>query len=225
MRFLRRGGAAALGLLAAGVTMSAPPANAAAPRRISLILDYRVTQSCQVFPNYPNPGVKGNQIGWTISPGDIVSWRYNVNGHWAMISDKKFEHSAHPWWGFTPRQCIGVSVGGEHFPTPTSVYPAGRPIPSRILQGRSAVVASHFRAVDFQPAPGHVINAHKLVTSLGTIRDARGRFVLGNVVPGWHVQQTDEHAGSWTKVYVPNAKRWGWVEDWHFLRRRTAAFA
>jgi len=30
-----------------------------------------------------------------------------------------------------------------------------------------------------------------------------------------HVRLTDRHDGPWTKVYVPNAKRWGWVENIH----------
>lgn len=217
----KRGRRAVLGLLIALATaltvVAVTQADAAAPKRnIALILDYHVVQSCPVYPNYPKTGVVGNQINWTINPGDIVAWRYNVNGRWAMISDAKFEHSAHPWWGFTPRTCIGGSVGGEHFPTPTSSYPAGVHIPTSILQGRSAVTASHYRSVDFQVSPGHVINNAKRIDTMGTLRDARGRFVIGNVFPGWHVRQTNVHDGPWTKVYVPNAKRWGWVENIHF---------
>lgn len=61
-----------------------------------------------------------------------------------------------------------------------------------------------------------MINDYKEISSMGTLRDARGRFVIGNVFPGWHVHQTDQKDGPWTKVYVPNAKRWGWVMDIHF---------
>lgn len=225
MHRLKRSRAAVAGAIAAFVAVMASvavaittDATAVRPHRdVALILHYQVAQPCQVFPNYPKPGVKGNEIGWTIAPGQIVSWRYNVNGHWAMISDQKFEHSsAHPWWGFVPRVCIGGSVGGEHFPTPTSSYPAGVHIPTKILQGRSAVTASHYRSVDFRVSSGHVVEAHKLIRTKGTLRDARGRFVIGNVSAGWHVQRTNVHDGPWTKVYVPNADRWGWVEDIHF---------
>jgi hypothetical protein len=133
-----------------------------------------------------------------------------------MISEAKFEHSAHPWWGFTPQKCIGGSVGGEHFPTSSSSYPADVHIPTKILQGRSAVTASHYRSVDFQVSPGHVVNASQRIKDMGTLRDARGRFVIGNVFAGWHVQPTNVTDGPWTKVYVPNAQRWGWVENIHF---------
>jgi hypothetical protein len=212
--------ATALLTFGVGLTALAPArADAAPPRRaIALILDYHVAHACAVYPNYPKAGVIGNHLDWTIAPGEIVAWRYNVNATWAMISDKKYRNSAHPWWGFTRRSCIGGSVGGEHFPTPTSSYPAGVRIPNMLLQGRSAVTASHYRSVDFRPTPAHVVNAAKLITTKGTLRDARGRFVIGNVFPGWHVRATDAHDGPWTKVYVPNAKRWGWVEDIHFVR-------
>ncbi|MEP7019378.1 MAG: hypothetical protein ABI808_01910 [Pseudonocardiales bacterium] len=221
MHHVKRGRKAVVSLLialvAGLVAVAVNHADAAAPKRdIALILDYHVAQSCAVYPNYPKPGVVGNDIGWTINPGDIVAWRYNVNGHWAIISDAKFEHSAHPWWGFTPQKCIGGSVGGEHFPTPTSSYPTGVHIPTKILQGRSAVEADHYRSVNWTVSPGHVVNSSKRITSMGTLRDARGRFVIGNVFAGWHVHQTNVHDGPWTKVYVPNAKRWGWVENIHF---------
>lgn len=209
----------AAGLLAvtAGLTLASTPVQAAAPtRNIALILDYTVAQPCAVYPNYPKAGVIGNQTGWTIAPGDTVAWRYNINSTWAMVSDKKYRKTSHPWWGITKRSCIGTSIGGEHFPKPTSSYPAGVHIPSRLLQGRSAVTASHYRSVDFSPSPAHVVNSSKRINTMGTLRDARGRFVIGNVGAGWHVRQTNVTDGPWTKVYVPNAKRWGWVENIHF---------
>jgi len=194
-----------------------PAPTAAASRNVALILDYQVARNCTVHPNYPKDGVIGNDIDWHIGPGDIVAWRYNVNDTWAMISDRKYRNSStRPWWGFVRRDCIGTSVGGEHFPTPTSSYPAGRPIPNRLLEGRSAVEADHYRTVDFRPTPARVINDHKRIASKGTLRDAANRFVIGNVFPDWHVHQTDERNAGWTKVYVPNAKRWGWVQDTHF---------
>lgn len=202
--------------LVAGLTLAGGAAGAAAPTRsIALILDYSVAQSCPVYPNYPKDGVIGNQIGWTIAPGDTVAWRYNINSTYAMVSDKKYRNTSHPWWGITRRDCIGTSLGGEHFPTPTSSYPAGVRIPTSILMGRSAVTASHYRSVDFSPAAAHEVNPYKEVTSFGTLRDARGRFVIGNVAAGWHVHTTDVTDGPWTKVYVPNAKRWGWIENIH----------
>lgn len=192
-------------------------ADAAGTRNIQLILDYRVARDCPVYPNYPDQGVIGNDIGWKITPKDIVAWRYNVNDTWAMISDKKYRNNSkqHPWWGFVQRNCIGGSVGGEHFPTPTSHYPAGQPIPNRVLEGRSAQTSDQYKKVDFRPSPGHVVNDHKKITSMGTLRDGANNFVIGNVLPNWHVHLTDQHNAGWTKAYVPNAKRWGWVEDKH----------
>ncbi|TDP89975.1 hypothetical protein [Labedaea rhizosphaerae] len=188
---------------------------AAKSRSVSLILEYKVTKTCTVHPNYPKDGVIGNDIDWQIAPTDIVAWRYNVNSTWSMISDKKYRNSKHPWWGFVHRDCLGTSVGGEHFPTPTSHYPAGEPVPQRILEGRSAVEADHYRTVVFRVAEGHVTNDHRAVKTMGTLRDAANRFVIGNVFGGWHVHSTDQHDHGWTKVYVPNAKRWGWVQDIH----------
>jgi hypothetical protein len=137
-----------------------------------------------------------------------------------MISDKKYRKNLnqHPWWGFVQRRCIGGSVGGDHFPTPTSHYPASQPIPSRLLEGRSDSndAVEHYKKVDLRPSPGHVVNDHKQVTSMGALRDAANNFVIGNVLPGWHVHLTDQHHAGWTKVYVPNTKRWGWVQDRHF---------
>jgi hypothetical protein len=135
-----------------------------------------------------------------------------------MISDKKYRRntSGHPWWGFVQRSCIGGSVGGEHFPTPASSYPAGQPVPQRLLQGRSNSneAVDHYRKVDFSPASGRVVNDHKKVNSMGTLRDG-AHFVIGNVLPGWHVHTTDQHQAGWVKVYVPNAKRWGWIRESH----------
>ncbi len=214
-------GLAVAAVLACGLVTTASAASrgiqpAAVKRTVALILDYRVAATCPVHPNYPKDGVIGNDLGWTITTSDIVAWRYNVNDTWSMISDKKYRNTDHPWWGFVRRDCIGGSVGGEHFPTPTSSYPAGRPAPSRLLQGRSGVEADHYRLVDFRVTPGHVVNDHKRIDTKGTLRDAANRFVIGNVFPGWHVHQTNEHNQGWTKVYVPNAKRWGWVQDIHF---------
>jgi len=203
-------------LLAGLAVVVSAPAATAAPREIALILDYRVVATCAVYPNYPKEGVIGNQIGWTITPSDIVGWRYNINNTWAMVSDAKYRNTSHPWWGITKRSCIGGSVGGEPFPTPESSYPAGVAIPNRILEGRSAIEEDHYRTVDFSPDPaGNVINDYKAITSMGTLRDGRGAFVIGNVFAGWHVHQTDLKDGPWTFVYVPNAKRWGWVMDIH----------
>jgi hypothetical protein len=214
-------GAALAAVVAGGLvtTMSASTGEAdtaAAKRDVALILDYTVKKDCAVYPNYPKAGVIGNNIGWRIGTSDIVAWRYNVNSTWSMISDKKYRNSAHPWWGFVHRDCIGTSVGGEHFPTPTSKYPAGKPAPTRILQGRSAVAASHYRSVDFRVPTGHVVNDHQRIDSMGTLRDTANRFVIGNVFADWHVHRTDQRSQGWTKVYVPNAKRWGWVQDSHF---------
>jgi len=206
-----------LGLAASAVLAMVASPTAVAARDVALILDYTVAKTCQVYENYPKEGVIGNDPAWRIAPGEIVAWRYNVNTHYAMISDKKYRKSpTHAWWGFVDPTCIGTSVGGEPFPTPTSSYPAGRPAPQRILEGRSAVEADHYRTVDFRVTPGSVVDSRQEISSKGTLRDAANRFVIGNVDAGWHVHRTAERNAGWTKVYVPNAKRWGWVQDTHF---------
>ncbi len=206
-----------LGLAASAVLAMVAAPTAVADRDVALILDYTVAKTCRVYENYPKEGVIGNDPAWQIAPGEVVAWRYNVNTHYAMISDKKYRKSTtHAWWGFVDPTCIGTSIGGEPFPTPTSSYPAGRPVPQRILEGRSAVEADHYRTVDFRVATGTVVDSRQEISSKGTLRDAANRFVIGNVDAGWHVHRTGERNAGWTKVYVPNAKRWGWVQDTHF---------
>jgi hypothetical protein len=186
-------------------------------RTVAVVLDYSVATGCEVHPNYPARGVAGNDIGWRIAPGDTVAWLYNVDATWSVVSDKKFRTSTeHPTWGFVRHDCIGTSVGGEAFPTPLSHYPAGRLVPLRELESRSVVSRDHYRTVSFKPSAARVVDAHRTIRTMGTLRDAANRFVIGTVFPGWHVRVTDQHAAGWTKVYAPSLKRWGWVEDAHF---------
>jgi hypothetical protein len=205
------------GLVVAALALALMAPAAAQARSINLILDYTVASSCPVYPNYPKAGVRGNDIGWSIAPGDVVGWRYNVNRTWAMVSDKKFRanKAGHPWWGFVERRCIGTSIGGEHFPRASSHYPAGRHIPNRLLQGRSVHGVHHYRRVAFRVPAAHVVNARKRACSRGTLRDAANRFVIGNVAKKWHVRLTAVHSAGLTKVYVPAAKRRGWLQNTH----------
>jgi hypothetical protein len=207
----RRAGAAAAVAVCLGLTVPA----AAQARDVNLILDYTVKHTCTVHPNYPRHGVKDNDIGWRIGPGDVVGWRYNASRTWSMVSDRKFRGSTtHPWWGFVRRRCIGRSIGGEHFPTATSTYPAGRPVPTRRRQGRSAPPGL-WAHVNLSPPGATVTNTVK-VCSIGTLRDAPNNFVIGNVVnTNWHVRVTGQTQGGWVKVYVPAALRWGWFETGH----------
>lgn len=202
--------ASLLGLAGSALAASTPEPKV----RPSLIIDYTVAAACPVYPNYPKPGVRGNDIGWTIAPGDTVGWRYNVNGTWAMVSDKKYRRTGHPWWGIVERRCIGTSKSGFHFPTRTSRYPAGRPIPNRLLQGRSTK-KGHYARVDFRPASAPVVDPLKRSCTMGTLRDAANNFVIGNVAAGWRTRLTAQHDRGWTKVYVPAAQRWGWFQDIH----------
>lgn len=208
-------------LLAVGLSLSGGMAAAAKPKpRISLIIEYSVAgnagKPCAVYPNYPKEGVRGNGIGWTIAPGDTVGWRYNVNSTWAMISDKKYRRTSHPWWGFVERRCIGRSTGAKQFfPTLKRRYPAGRPIPARLREGRSAKEKDHYARVGFAPSSAPIVDRLKRACSKGTLRDKANNFVIGNVAAGWRTRLTAQHDRGWTKVYVPAAKRWGWLQDIH----------
>jgi hypothetical protein len=207
----RRVGAAVALAVCLGLTVPA----VAQSRDVNLILEYSVKRTCAVHPNYPKHRVRGNDIGWTVGPGDVVGWRYNASRTWSMVSDRKYRGSStHPWWGFVRRRCIGRSLGGEHWPTATSTYPAGRPVPTRRRQGRSQPPGP-WAHVDFSP-PGAAITGTRKACSMGTLRDAPNNFVIGNVAAGWHARVTDQTQGGWVKVYVPAALRWGWFETAHF---------
>jgi len=204
--------------LAGGLCVTGPTVAVAKKRKIALILEYSVAGNCPVFQNYPKAGVRGNAIGWTVAPGQTVAWRYNVNRTWAMVSDKKYRNTSHPWWGFVQRACIGTSRGGEHFPNPSSRYPAGKAIPNRVLEGRSQN-KRRYRRVDFRVSSAPIVDRLKRACSKGTLRDAPNNFVIGNVAKGWRTRLTAQHDNGWTKVYVPAAKRWGWLQDIHLRGR------
>lgn len=70
--------------------------------------------------------------------------------------------------------------------------------------------------MDFRPSSATVINDYKRIDTKGTLRDGPNNFVVGNVYADWHVHQTNQTSQGWTKVYVPNAMRWGWVQHIHF---------
>ena len=172
------------------------------------MMRYLVKSTCTVYPNYPKDGVIGNDgHSWTVAPNGrrSVIWRYNVDSTWALISDPSRAKEQFPWWGFTRRDCLGASVAQKD-------YPAGQPVPSRILEGRSQR-ASGWRSVDFNVAPAPVTGRHKL-DSGATLRDP-ANFVIGNVLPGWTVEVTGRTRsnGHWVEVHVPNARRWGYIEQ------------
>jgi hypothetical protein len=198
---LAGGGAGATGQVSPQVAAAAPAA--AAPK---LMVRYATRSTCTVYPNYPKEGVVGNSgRTWTIDPGKSLIWRYNVNDTWALISDPARAKKTFPWWGFTRRDCIGLSI-------PQKDYPAGVPVPDRILEGRSGVTPSGWRKVDFSVAPAPVVRRQR-VNSTATLRDP-ANFAIGNLFPQWTVEVTGKTRsdGHWVEVYVPNAKRWGYVE-------------
>ena len=186
-------------------------------RSTKLLIRYAAKSDCTVVPNYPASGVTGNSARtWTIPAGKTVIWRYNVDATWALVSDPvrasdpaRVEKEL-PWWGFTRRDCIGLSVKQKD-------YPAGIAVPDRLLEGRSQK-ASGWRPVKFDQPGARVTNNHKKVTSNGTLRDP-ANFVVGNVFAGWHVHLTDKTRsnGHWVLVYVPNAQRWGYIERAHLI--------
>jgi hypothetical protein len=191
----------------AGLTASTPQAALAAAHSRKLLVRYATKSTCTIYPNYPKAGVVGNSgRTWTIAGGQTIIWRYNVNRTWAAVSDpRRASAKQFPWWGFTHRACIGRSVRQQG-------YPAGRPVPNRILSGRSQH-KPYWRPVDFSVAPAAVRAHHRRVKSAATLRDG-ANFVIGNVFADWHVDvttRTRSH-GHWVEVYVPNARRWGYIE-------------
>jgi len=164
-----------------------------------LLVEYDINSPCTMFINYPKDGVTGNSDTghWTMT-GKKIIWRYNVNGDWALVSDPvRARAKTYPWWGFTLRGCIK----GE---------------PDLIMKGRTRNLKdfpSGFRPVDFSVAHAAITDAHHATHSNATLRDPVN-FVIGNVPDGWHVDVTGHtrSSGHWVEVYVPNAKRWGYVE-------------
>jgi hypothetical protein len=185
-------------------------------RRI-LIVTYHVTKDCTVTANYPtNPG----DHKWVVPRGATIAWRYNVNSKIAAVSDPA-RADDFPHWGFvTDSSCIGTSTGQNTFyeiyhdqqwvKQPIS-YPAGRPMPKRVLSGRSQY-APYWRSVDWHPDHGAVPGAQRALGHDRTLRDAPHRFVIGEVYAAWQVRPTDIRQDGYTKVYVPSLHRWGWLQ-------------
>ena len=186
---------------------AAHPASGSRPAATKLFVRYATRHTCNVYLNYPKSGVRGNDHPFKVPAGRQIIWRYNVDSTWAMVSYPNRAHRDFPWWGFTRRSCIGRSVQ-------QSDYPAGQPVPRRILEGRSRVFASGWRPVEFNMSASGVARRHVQVTRNATLRDP-ANFVIGNVPKGWHVDTTTvrRSKGHWVKVYVPNARRWGYIEN------------
>ena len=190
--------------LAAAAILSLP-GHASADEKAKLMVKYETKSACTVHLNYPKEGVVGDRT-FTVPAGKSIIWRYNVNANWALISYPSQAHETFPWWGFTTRDCIGKSVKQKG-------YPAGQSVPDKILEGSSRVAQSGWRPVHFTMPPATVVAQHKRVNRNATLRDD-ANFVIGNVPEGWHVDVTNitRSKGHWVEVYVPNAKRWGYIE-------------
>jgi hypothetical protein len=181
-----------------------PPAYAAKKKKWkSLFIKFMTRKACKVYPNYPKRGVRGN-TPFTIPKGEKLIWRYNVNKRYAVVSwSERSKLRQFPWWGFTARNCIGRSPK-------QSSFPAGKRVPNNILKGRSNQTASGWRTIDFRIPKGRVVGTKRLKDD-ATLRD-RADFVIGNVPRGWRVQiLAGRTEASWVKVYVPNAKRVGYI--------------
>lgn len=194
--------ATTIGVVAGPLALPSASAGSTTP----LFVWYEAKSDCEVFPNYPKPGVKGQGFKWTIEAGDSVIWRYNVNDTWAVVTDPSRSKETFPWWGFTRRSCIGESKEQTH-------YPEGIAVPERILEGRSRVADSGWRAVDYHQGPEPIVRHSVRVKRDATLRD-RVNFVVGNVFAGWHVDVTGltRSGGHWVYVYSPGARKWGYVE-------------
>ncbi|MEV4311720.1 hypothetical protein [Actinocrispum sp. NPDC049592] len=201
-----------------------PVAQAAQPKegdirghRRILIVDYLAAKDCKVNANYPvNPG--GHS--WVIRAGAKIAWRFNVTGKVAAVSDPA-RGTGFPHWGFVEdSSCIGQSTGQkssyeqyEHgkWVKHEISFPAGQPMPRRILFGRSQF-SPFWKAVDCHPDHGSVPGTKHRMTHNRTLRDAPHRFVIGNVYADWEVRPTSVHQDGYTKVYVPSLHRWGWLQ-------------
>jgi hypothetical protein len=149
-----------------------------------------------------------------------IAWRFNVTKKVAAVSDPA-QPNAFPHWGFvTDSSCIGKSTGQtSHYEiyhngkwvTKKISYPAGVPMPTRILSGRSQN-ASGWRTVAWHPDHGAVPNIQRKLGHNRTLRDTPLGFVIGNVYDSWHVRPTTTHKNGYTKVYVPSLNRWGWLQ-------------
>ena len=157
----------------------------------NLMVNYDMASPCKVFINIPGEGVTNN-TSWTTT-GTRITWRYNVNSTWALVSDPNRAGKTYPWWGFTKRECIK----GE---------------PERLREGRSNVAASGWRSVVVDVPGASIISRSRQLHENATLRDP-ANFVVGNVPAGWHVDVTGNTRsdGFWVEVYVPNAKRWGYI--------------
>jgi hypothetical protein len=192
-----------------------------------LIVKYTVVKTCHVQRNYPlNPGT--GRKAWTIEPGPkaVVGWRFNITANVAMISDPTAPDFPH--WGIvTNSDCIGKTVGQDghylryekkngklgwvRYETPS--IPAGQPMPTVILSGHSQNKKTHYwNTVDWTPKGPAIPAVKQKMAHNATLRDRPNEFVIANVMKGWEVRPTSEKRGTYTRVYVPSLKRWGWLQ-------------
>lgn len=171
-------------------------------KRAKLLIRYATKRTCVLYPNYRKKGT-----AWKISAGHSIIWRYNIDHKWAMVSDPHRAKRRHyPWWGVTLRGCIGKSIK-------QTGYPAGRPVPHRVLQARSRVAKSGWRRVIWKVPAGPIVRRNIAVRRNATLRDP-ANLVLGNVASHTKVHRTSttRSKGFWVKVYVPKLHRYGYIE-------------
>jgi hypothetical protein len=202
--------------IAASVVASSP--GGAAPSSPQLLfVNYTARSDCPVLPNYPKAGVVGNAAFDTVRAGQVLVWRYNADPTWSVVRDPaRARAKQFPWWGFTRTSCIGDSVAttGRSRATHCSrggqplSYPAGRPVPKRV---RSARGSCDWVPVQFTVPAAHITHKHRALKHDATLRDPR-HLVIGNVPHTWPVDVTGHTLPrGWTEVYVPNARRWGYI--------------
>lgn len=191
----------------------------------NLFLQYKTRKTCTVYLNFPKHGVRGDaHPAWSLPADKNIVWRYNASKTWAAVTLPALKkHGQYPWWGFTQRNCLGKSIKqtftwkkvGDKYVT-AKYYPAGRPVPGKIRQGLSGKgnkFKMEWRRVHFNEASALVVRHRVKTCRNATLRD-RANFVTGNVPAGWRVHVTSQHRkGNWVKVYVPNAKRWGYIQE------------
>jgi hypothetical protein len=167
--------------------------------------------TCRIHANIPKPGVP--DWGWTKtrrSPhGGLqhVGVRYTYKGY-ALVLD--YSKKGEPSWAFIAQSCL----------TDRHAYDGhGHQLPDLRAVGGNAKVKDVLISA---PHAGKTKKTllHVGAGQVGTLRNARKSFAVGNVRAGDPFWITTVHCGkhstkAWILGYAPNSGRWGYVQAAH----------